>query len=152
MKSSSALLRFSVSMPGRVVRDLDRVSRDRGFANRSQCLTAMIREAVVDHDAEEGDSVMMGLVTFIYDHRKRNLQNKLADIQHRYLKEIVTIQLVHLEKNQSFQILLVQGPARTLRAMADAFGTQKGVHYGKLQLSTNVLPPLHEGETRGGKR
>lgn len=142
------LLRFSVSIPADVVSGLDRLAGEKGFANRSQCLTGMIREAVVDHDSLDDDAVMMGLITFIYDHRKRNLQNKLADIQHRYLLEIITIQLVHLEKNQSLQILLVQGPARTLREISNTFTSQKGVHYGKLMLSANVLPPLHEPKQR----
>jgi CopG family nickel-responsive transcriptional regulator len=142
----SRLARFSVSVPADVVRAFDQMAKARGFANRSQCLTALVNEAVVDHASEREEAVMMGLITFIYDHRRRNLQNRITDIQHRYLKEIITIQLVHLEKNRSLQILLVQGPARVLRQITDRFATLKGVHYGKLQLSTDLLPPLHEGK------
>jgi CopG family transcriptional regulator, nickel-responsive regulator len=148
MNKHSRLQRFSVSIPAPVVKGLDRLAKGRGFANRSQCLTAMIREAVVDYEAEDGDTVMMGLVTIIYDHRKRNLQNRLTDLQHRYLKEIVTIQLVHLEKNQSLQILLVQGPAQLLRKMADSFASLKGIGHCSLQLNTSLLPPLHEPPTQ----
>lgn len=138
------LQRFSVSIPSPVVKNLDRLARGRGFANRSQCLTAMIREAVVDYEAESDEIVMMGLMTIIYDHGKRNLQNQLTDLQHRYLKEIITIQLVHLEKNQSLQIILVQGPAALLRKIAEIFGALKGVSHSNLQLNTTLLPPLHE--------
>lgn len=147
--ADAELQRFSVSIPSGVVKGLDRLARGRGFANRSQCLTAMIRDAVVDYEAEDGGTVMMGLITIIYDHRKRNLQNKLTDLQHRYLKEIVTIQLVHLEKNQSLQILLVQGPALLLRKIADSFAALKGVTHSNLQLNTSLLPPLHEPPTKG---
>jgi CopG family nickel-responsive transcriptional regulator len=147
--ADSGLQRFSVSIPAGVVKGLDHLAKGKGFSNRSQCLTAMIREAVVDYEAEDGETVMMGLVTIIYDHQKRNLQNKLTDLQHRYLKEIVTIQLVHLEKNQSLQILLVQGPARLLRKIADTFAALKGVTHSNLQLNTSLLPPLHEPPAKG---
>jgi|GEM_PF-6182844 CopG family nickel-responsive transcriptional regulator len=44
-------------MPKNVVEDLDQLAQGRGFANRSQCLTAMIREAVVDYEAESEQTV-----------------------------------------------------------------------------------------------
>jgi CopG family nickel-responsive transcriptional regulator len=145
---SSSLLRFTVSMPASTVRGLDRVTKGRGFANRSQALATLVREGVAEYDARLDDTVMMGVLTITYDHRRRNLQNQLTDLQHRHLKEIVTIQLVHLENNQSLQILLVQGPARILRRLKDAFASLKGVQRAALQLNSTVLPPLHDKPTR----
>ena len=143
-KKSKELVRFSVSMPGDVVSALDGMAAERGFANRSQCLTSLVRDHLVAHACQHDEAVMMGLVTLIFDHQKRDLQNRLTDLQHRYLKEIITIQLVHLEHHQSLQIILVQGPARTLRAMANEMVSLKGVRHGQLQLNTEILPPLHE--------
>ena len=87
-------------MPGDAARGLDEMSQQRGFANRSQCITSMVRDQLVVHAGELGDAVMMGADhLFVYNHRKRNLQNRLTDIQHRRLKEIVSAySLVHLEK------------------------------------------------------
>ncbi len=142
---SQALVRFSVSIPQDVAAGLDQMAADRGFANRSQCLTSIVREQLVRHAAEDGDTVMMGIFSLIYDHQKRDLQNKLTDLQHQYLVEIITIQLVHLKNQQSLQIMLVQGAARTLRKMADEMTSLKGVRHGQLQLNAEILPPLHEG-------
>lgn len=139
-----ALTRFTVSMPAPTVRGLDRVAKGRGFANRSQALATLIRESVTDYDSRLDDTVMMGVLTFTYEHRRRNLQNRITDLHHRYLKEIVTIQLVHLENDQSLQILVVQGPARFLRQLKDAFASLKGVQHAALQLNSTVLPPLYD--------
>lgn len=144
----ASLVRFTVSMPASTVRGLDRVAKGRGFANRSQALATLIREGVAEYDAQLDDTVMMGVLTFTYDHRRRNLQNQLTDLQHRHLKEIVTIQLVHLENDQSLQILLVQGPARILRRLKDTFAALKGVQHAALQLNSTVLPPLHDKPAR----
>jgi CopG family nickel-responsive transcriptional regulator len=138
----SSLVRFSVSLPEEAARGLDRIARDRGFSNRSQCLTSLIREQIVEHTGEASDCVMMGLITLIYDHRKPQLQRKLTDLQHRYLREIITIQLVHLERQHTMQILLVQGPVQNLRHIANAAISLKGVRHGSLQLNSELLPPL----------
>ncbi|MDB6053194.1 MAG: nickel-responsive transcriptional regulator NikR [Verrucomicrobiales bacterium] len=144
-KDSSPLVRFSVSIPQDVADGLDRMSNDRGFANRSQCLTSLVRDRLVLHASQSGNNVMMGIISLIHDHAKRDLQNKLTDLQHKYLKEIVTIQVVHLENHQSLQVILVQGPARTLRLIANEMISLPGVRHGQLQLNTEILPPLHEG-------
>ena len=85
---------------------------------------------------------MMGLITLIYDHRKTRLQRKLTDLQHQYLREIVTIQLIHLERQHTMQVLLVQGPVQNLRRIANAAISLKGVRHGSLQLNSELLPPL----------
>ena len=141
---SQQLVRFSVSIPQDVAEGLDQMAAERGFANRSQCVTSLVREQLVQHAAQNDDAVMMGILSLIYDHQKRDLQNKLTDIQHRYLKEIITIQLVHLEQQRSLQMFLLQGPARTLRQIANEMITLKGVRQGQLQLNAEALPPLHE--------
>ena len=144
VKNSKELVRFSVSMPGDVASGLDCMAAERGFSNRSQCLTSLVRDHLVTHACQQGDAVMMGLITLIYDHQKRDLHNRLTDLQHKHLKEIITIQLVHLEHHQSLQVMLVQGPARTLRSVANEMISLKGVRHGQLQLNTEILPPLHE--------
>ena len=130
-------------MPQDAAMGLDQMAKKRGFANRSQCLTLLVRDHLVTQAGECDDTVMMGLVSLVYDHRKRDLQNRLTDLQHKCLKEIISIQLIHLENHQSFQIMLVQGPARTLRSMAEEMGSIKGVRHCRLQLNAEVLPPLH---------
>jgi CopG family nickel-responsive transcriptional regulator len=137
-------VRFSISLPLDVARDLDQIVEGRGFANRSQAVASMVQDQMLSYRSELGDEVMMGLITFIFEHRRRGLHAELTDVQHKYLKEIISIQLVHLEHDLTLQIILVQGPAHLLRDIADDMITRKGVRQGNLQLSAAVLPPLHE--------
>jgi CopG family nickel-responsive transcriptional regulator len=41
------------------------------------------------------------------------------------------------------EVILVQGPARKLQAIANEMIAQKGVLTGQLQLLAAVIPPLH---------
>ena len=138
----SAVVRFSVSLPEDAATGLDRITSERGFSSRSQCLASLIREQIVEHTSEAGTRVMMGLITLIYDHRKAQLQRKLTELQHQYLREIITIQLVHLERHHTMQIVLVQGPVQNLRNIANAAISLKGVRHGSLQLNSELLPAL----------
>jgi CopG family nickel-responsive transcriptional regulator len=66
----------------------------------------------------------------------------LAAIQHKYFRLVVTSMHVHLEHHHDMEVLLVQGPAEQLQALADELVTVRCVKQGKLSLTATALPPL----------
>ena len=103
----------------------------------------MINEYIADNEAELGEQIMAGVITLVYDHSRTGLQKELADIQHRYLNEVISSLHVQLVHAHTMEVILVQGPALRLQAIADDMLTCKGVINGKLQLSTVIIPPVH---------
>jgi CopG family nickel-responsive transcriptional regulator len=71
------------------------------------------------------------------------LQKQLADLQFRHIDEVISSLHVHLMHNQTMEVILVQGPAHTLQAVADEMITLRGVVSGKMQLIAALIPPLH---------
>jgi len=137
-----SLARFSVSLPSDLLDELDDMVEQRKFPNRSHAIAEMAREQLIQHEQELGTERMAGTITLVYDYRKRNLQRKLADIQHRNYLMVVTSMHVHLENHHYLEVLLVQGPARTLRELADTLAACKGVKHAKLSLTATAMPPL----------
>lgn len=135
--------RISVSLPEDLVTDLDRMVSRRGFESRSQAIGEMINQQLAEHQQQLGEEVMVGTVTLFYDHSTRGLQTQLADLQHSYIEEVISSLHVHLEHSQTMEVILVQGPANKLQAIADEMITQRGVITGRLQLMAAVIPPLH---------
>lgn len=135
--------RISVSLPEDLVVDLDRMVARRGFESRSQAIGEMINQQLAEHQQKLGEEVMVGTVTLFYDHSTRGLQKQLADLQHQYIDEVISSLHVHLEHNQTMEVILVQGPANKLQAIADEMITLRGVITGRLQLLAAVIPPLH---------
>ena len=135
--------RISVSLPEELVVDLDRMVARRGFESRSQAIGEMINQQLAEHQQQLGEEVMVGTVTLFYDHSTRGLQKQLADLQHQYIDEVISSLHVHLEHNQTMEVILVQGPAVKLQAIADEMITQRGVITGRLQLLAAGIPPLH---------
>lgn len=141
--------RISVSLPGNLLRAFDAMVQRRGYANRSQAVGELLSREINDLEQEDGDRVMTGTITIVYRNDRENLQGKLAAIQRRHVSEVISSLHVHLENDHTLEVLLVQGPASILRAIADELVTCKGVRSGKLSLSSIVMPPLHPRKNGG---
>ena len=135
--------RISISLPPPLARRLDELVEVRGFENRSQAIREMINRQVSAHHEREGDQVMAGTITIFYDESKPALPRRLAQVQRRFIDEVISSQHVLLVYEHTMEVLLVQGPARVLHQIVDELVSCKGVTTGGLTLSTTVLPPIH---------
>ena len=140
-KSTAA--RISVSLPVTLFDELDEMVAKRGYASRSEAISKMISEQLVQHKQELGKQIMAGTITLIYDHAKASLATKLLNIQHKWLKEVISSQRVHLENHHSLEVLLVQGPGYRLKQIAAELIACKGVKHGYLTVTSTILPPIY---------
>jgi len=143
---TDTLARFSVSVPAPLLHQLDGVVARRGLPSRSHAVAEMIRQYALEHSRLGGEQLMAGMITAVYANDRSSLRARLQDIQHEYLKEVISSHHVFLEGDQSLEALLVQGPADRLRALADEMAACKGVHTVKLAITAALLPPLHANE------
>ncbi len=150
-KKRELAARTSISLPPQLSRRLDELVVARGFSNRSQALREMIQQQLSRFHQEDGDQVMAGTITIFYDESNARLRARLQEIQRKHIDEVISSQHVLLENNHTMEVLLVQGPAGTLREIADALVACKGVSTGGLNLSASVLPPIHAKTTKGKK-
>lgn len=134
--------RISVSMPEDLLLALDGMVAGRGFGSRSQAVAAMINEQLLEHKRQLGNEVMMGTITLMYDRSVRGLQKQLSDLQCAHIDEVISSLHVHLMDSQMLEVILVQGPASTLQAIANEMSTLRGVITGRLQLMAATIPPL----------
>ena len=117
---------------------------ERGFDSRSQAIAEMISHQVTLHKKERGNEIMAGTITLLYDHSTPRLQKTLADLQHEHIHEVISSLHVHLMHSQTMEVILVQGPAAKLQLIADKMITNRGVVSGKLDLTTTLIPQLHQ--------
>jgi CopG family nickel-responsive transcriptional regulator len=119
--------RISMSLPYALLKELDRMVGERGFISRSQAINDMLHQFLIEHKRERGDDIMVGTVTLVYDNSVPGLQKQLADLQSRHIDEVI----------------LVQGPVKTLQAIADELISRRGVISGKMHLVAALIPQLH---------
>jgi CopG family nickel-responsive transcriptional regulator len=135
--------RISISLPRELLADLDGMVGKRGFDSRSQAVNDMVHRGLMEHKHQLGDEIMVGTVTLFYDNSITGLQKALADLQFRYIDEVISSLHVHLMHNQTMEVILVQGPARVLQAIADEMTSRRGVISGKVHLVAALIPQLH---------
>lgn len=86
-ETNEELIRFGVSMPASLVRELDAWRNKNGYASRSEAVRDLLRDKMVETQWEEGtadsnDSV--GVVTLVYRHTTRELSDNLTEMQHHH--------------------------------------------------------------------
>ncbi len=107
--------RFSVSLDKKLLRELDRMCREKGYNNRSLAIADMVRAHLVEHRQELGNSEIAGTVTLVYDHHKHHLQGLLTDLQHEHRDVTISALHCHLDHDNCLEVLAVRGKPATSR-------------------------------------
>lgn len=130
------VVRFSISLPGKLAQQLDQMAHQKGYDNRSQAVGDMIRAHWVEHRQNFGEDDIAGTITLVYDHHKQHVQATLTDIQHDHHDIILSALHVHLDHYNCLEVLAVRGKAALVKKIADELIAAKGVKHGKLTVTT----------------
>ena len=128
--------RFSVSLPPALLNQLDQMSNEKGYENRSLAIADMIRDRLVEHRQRLGNKEIAGTITLVYDHHRQHVQATLTDIQHDHHKVIISTVHVHLDHHNCLEVLVVRGKASLIKKIADELISASGVKHGKLTVTT----------------
>jgi CopG family transcriptional regulator, nickel-responsive regulator len=137
------LERFSVSLDADLLQQFDVHIRNHGYTNRSEAVRDLLRKVLVRETWEQGGPVV-GVISLVYDHHQRQLQDKLTDIQHDNHHLIVSTTHIHLNHDDCLEVIVVRGNSAAVRAMADALIALRGVKSGDLMISHS-----HHGAAAG---
>jgi CopG family nickel-responsive transcriptional regulator len=74
----------------------------------------------------------VGTFAVIYDHTKRSLSNALEDIQHHYSHLIKSSVHIDLNRNERFEVVVMEGDGEEIIELAEAMKALKGVELSKL--------------------
>ncbi len=129
-----AVSRFGVSLEAELLEALDNYVAENNFPNRSQAIRQLIERNLVEKKWQCNHTVA-GAITLVYDHHRRELGNKIMDIQHGYFREILAVQHFHLSHNTCMEIVAVRGQAYRLTELADKLIALKGMRHGKLVMT-----------------
>ena len=141
------LVRFSVAIGGELLQKFDQYREEHRYPNRSEAVRGLMRAALVEDLIASDDAETMGVVTLIYDHHAGRINDRLTELQHLHLDRVVTTTHVHLDARRCLEVVLLRGPARVVRELADSLIGTKGVESGRLVLATAAPIPERDGHT-----
>ncbi len=136
--SDGSLVRFGVSMPSALVRDLDAWRRISGYPNRSEAVRDLVRDALVETRWERGDpdAETVGVVTLVYNHTTRQLSDHLIDMQHHDHHVAQAALHIHLSPEHCLEVIVLRGSRAEVTHMANHLISAKGVLHGKFVPTT----------------
>lgn len=129
------VFRFGISLPKDLIDKFDRLIKDKKYTNRSKAFGDLIRQELVKREWQEGKEIA-GAITLIYDHHKRELLNKITDIQHDFQKVIISTQHIHLDHNNCLEIVAIRGNPKEAQRLTDTLKSIKGVKHATLSMSS----------------
>lgn len=132
----AGIVRFGVSIDRALVNKFDALIARKGYATRSEAIRDLIRDRLVEDEWEAGDRETVGTITLVYNHHTRELEHALTDMQHKSFQQIISTVHVHLDAHNCLEVLVVKGPGREIKKIADRLIGTKGVIHGKLTMTT----------------
>ena len=131
----SELVRFGMSLEKGLLAKFNKHIKGKNYKNRSEALRDLIREELVKTEWLKGKEVA-GAITLVYNHHKRELVNKLTDVQHDFHELIISTQHIHLDYSNCLEIVVVKGKPENLKKLADKLKSAKGVKFSTLTAAT----------------
>ncbi len=128
------VVRFGVSVEKEVLGLLDNFIRDNQFPNRSQAIRHLIQRLEVEKQWN-ADQVVGGSITLLFDHHKRELLDKITDVQHDFHQVILCSQHIHLDHDNCMEIIALKGKASVLKDLADRLTGIKGIIHSQLSMT-----------------
>ena len=129
------LVRFGVSLEKNLLNKFDKHIKIKNYSNRSESLRDLIRQELITKEWQEGKEIA-GAITLIFNHHKRELVNKLTDIQHDFQKIIISTQHIHLDHDNCLEIIAIKGNPKEAGRLVDILKAVKGVKHATLSMST----------------
>ncbi len=131
----AGLFRFGVSLDKTLLDKFDNYIRKRNYSNRSEALRDLNRQEHIKKERNEGDDVAAPN-TLNYEHHRRDLLNKITDLQQDFQKVIISTQHIHLDHDNCLEIVAVRGRPEEVIRLADMLKSIKGVKHGTLSMSS----------------
>jgi CopG family nickel-responsive transcriptional regulator len=129
------LVRFGVSLEKELLTKFDKHIKEKNYATRSKAIGDLIRENLIKKEWVEGKEVV-GAITLVYNHHRRELVNRLTDVEHDFHQLIISSQHVHLDEANCLEIVVVKGKPKEIDKLAQSLKSTKGVKHGSLTMAT----------------
>ncbi len=131
-------IRFSVSLPAGLLKELDKRVGAKGHASRSELVRDLIREQIVETKWADSTKEVVGVLTISYDHHQRELTRKILDVQHGTFANILCTTHVHLDHHNCLEVIIIKGKPPGIERIRGQIGGIRGVRFAKLSRASTV--------------
>ena len=127
--------RLTMSLDDDLAHAFEDLVRERGYANRSEAFRDLLRQDLGDvRRVERPDGPCIAALSYLYNHRQRQLAMRLVDMQHDHHELTISSTHAHLDHDHCIETVILRGRTDKVQAFAQAVIAQPGVSHGHLHL------------------
>ncbi len=126
--------RIGVSLESKLLSQFDKLIAAQGYSNRSEALRDLIRNRLTTEQLADPKTEAVAEVFVVYDHHRRQLAQKLIQLQHNQLLKSISSMHVHLDHHNCLEVILLRGKVSEITKLGDNIVSLKGVKLGRVNL------------------
>jgi len=127
------LMRIGISLPENLLNKFDEIIQQRGYSSRSEGVRDAIRNYIINFEwMSDVNGERVGVITILYNHAQRGLQDSLTEIQHDFGSTIKSSLHVHLDHDSCLEVVVLRGEGEEVRKAAERMMALKGAKHVKL--------------------
>lgn len=135
MTDKKAAERVTISLEPELLEQFDRFLEEKGYSNRSEGMRDAVRQWLAQDQVEASDDTeCVGCVAYVYDHRERQLSNRLMEAQHHHHDIPAATLHLHIDANNCLEATVLSGTVKDVRHVANHITSQTGVKNGHLHI------------------
>lgn len=129
------IVRFGVSIEKKLLEKFDEYIKLENYPTRSKAIGDLIRESLIKKEWLKGGEVV-GVITLVYNHHKREIVDKLTDIQHDFNNIVISTLHIHLDHDNCLEIVAVRGKVNEIEKLSNLLKGTKGVKHSSMIITT----------------
>ncbi|MGQ9565737.1 MAG: nickel-responsive transcriptional regulator NikR [Candidatus Bathyarchaeales archaeon] len=133
MSARKGVVRFSISLPPKLVNEFDEAWKGMGYDNRSKAAHDAFRSFISEYKwTREEAGKIVGAIVLVYYLDKPSLLNEIIRVQHEFEGVISSVMHIHLAKDKCLELIAVKGKVGKVRELSQELAAKKGVKQLKL--------------------
>jgi len=121
------VVKFGVAIPFALAEELEKIMKLQGYTSRSQLVAEALRLYLTQVSSLLGKGTVVGVIVVVYNHEVKGTEDRLTDIQHKYLDTIIAATHVHLTRELCMTAIAVRGDVKVVNELVKELRSVRGV-------------------------
>jgi CopG family nickel-responsive transcriptional regulator len=143
--------RFTISLDSELAEDFDALISLKGYANRSEAVRDLIRQALESSRQSSGKSKhAVAVVSYVYNHHEKTMAERITNTHHEHHDLVVSSTHVHLDHDNCLEAVFLKGKTEEVTHFANHLTAMAGVRHGSMNLiSADIQTRKHSHALHG---
>jgi CopG family nickel-responsive transcriptional regulator len=128
--------RIGISLDRKLLSMFDGLIAQQGYQNRSEAIRDLIRRRLAEQELTKPTAKAVAGLFLVYNHHSTRLSQKLTDLQHNHLLQVVSSIHVHLDHENCLEIIILKGRVKDIQQISDKITSLKGIKLSRVNILT----------------